>query len=51
MAAKCDICGKIVKKYSTARGQVICSKTCLNAYLLEGYLLRMEERARKGMSS
>lgn len=47
MASKCDMCGKLSKKYSTIRGTIVCNKTCLNAYMLEGYLLRMEERREK----
>jgi hypothetical protein len=44
MAAKCDVCGKNTRKFSTITGSVICCKTCLNAYLLEGYLERLESR-------
>jgi|LFRM01.2.fsa_nt_gb endogenous inhibitor of DNA gyrase (YacG/DUF329 family) len=44
MAAKCDMCGKMVKKFSTISGLIVCSKSCLNVYLLRAYLLRLEER-------
>jgi hypothetical protein len=48
MAAKCDMCGKMTKKYFTSyAGDILCSKTCKNAYVLESYLLRMEERRQK----
>jgi ATP-dependent protease Clp ATPase subunit len=48
MAAKCDICGKMAKKYFiTSYGDIVCSKTCKNAYHLESYLLRLEERREK----
>ena len=48
MAAKCDICGSMAKKYFTASsGDTVCSKTCMNAYLLEKYLLSLEERREK----
>lgn len=47
MAAKCDICGKNTRKYSMVAGTIICCKTCLNAYLLESYLLQLEERREK----
>lgn len=48
MAAKCDMCGKMTKKYLTPyAGDILCSKTCKNAYVLESYLLRMEERRQK----
>jgi hypothetical protein len=48
MATKCDMCGKMTKLYFTSyAGDILCSKTCRNAYLLESYLLRMEERRAK----
>lgn len=44
MAVKCDMCGKMSNKYVTTHtGDVVCSKTCMNAYRLESYLLTMEE--------
>lgn len=52
MSAKCDICGGISKKYFTASsGDIVCSKTCMNAYRLESYLLRMEEHREKDESN
>ena len=46
MAAKCDMCGKMAKSYlTTGRGDIVCGKTCYDAYLLELYLLRLEEDA------
>ena len=48
MASKCDMCGKMASKYTTLySGDVACSKTCINAFHLESYLLRMEERREK----
>ncbi len=48
MAAKCDVCGKMAKKYyTTYAGDIVCNKTCMNAYRLESYLLRLEERREK----
>jgi len=48
LAAKCDVCGKMKKKYyTTYAGDIVCNKTCMNAYRLESYLLRMEERREK----
>lgn len=45
MAAKCDVCGKITKKYHTTyAGDDVCYGICLQVYRLESYLLRMEER-------
>ena len=46
MSAKCDMCGKMTKKYFTSYAGDI-RKTCKNAYVLESYLLRMEERRQK----
>jgi|BioPla2DNA2_1021312.scaffolds.fasta_scaffold27065_6 hypothetical protein len=48
MSAKCDMCGSMTNKYfTTYAGDILCSKTCKNAYVLESYLLRMEERREK----
>lgn len=47
MAAKCDMCAKMAKRYSTMAGTIVCSKTCLNAYNLQNYLLRIEEQREK----
>jgi len=48
VAAKCDVCGKMANKYVTTQaGDIVCGKTCINAYRLESYLLRMEERRQK----
>jgi len=45
MAAKCDVCGKMINKYHiTHAGDVVCKGVCLKVYRLESYLLRMEER-------
>lgn len=45
MATKCDICGKMTKKYHTTyAGDDVCYGICLQVYRLESYLLRMEER-------
>ncbi len=48
LAAKCSMCGKAAKKHiTTSAGDIVCSKTCMNVYRLELYLLQMEERRRK----
>lgn len=47
MAAKCDVCGSMVKKYKTTIHGDICCDACTNAYRLESYLLTMEERREK----
>ena len=47
MAAKCDVCGSMVKKYKTTIHGDICCDACSNAYRLESYLLTMEERREK----
>lgn len=45
MAAKCDVCGKMTKRYHTTyAGDIVCYGICLQVYRLESYLLRMEER-------
>jgi hypothetical protein len=52
VSAKCDMCGSMTNKYfTTYAGDVLCSKTCKNAYVLESYLLRMEERRQKDEST
>jgi hypothetical protein len=48
VAAKCDICGKITNKYTMRpSGDITCSKECIAAYYLIGYLERLEERRTK----
>ena len=38
MSAKCDMCGSMTNKYfTTYAGDILCSKTCKNAYVLESY--------------
>lgn len=45
LAAKCDMCGRMTNKYHTTyAGDCICYGICLQAYRLESYLLRLEER-------
>lgn len=45
MAVKCDVCGKMTNTYRIIySGDAVCVGTCIHAFHLESYLLRLEDR-------